>query len=100
MSLKIHFIGIGGIGISALAKFMAGDGHTISGSDIRQSEITDELALKFGANDLGSTMMEENVVASAGVTNQMNQEEMIKLIRDIGEFPAKRDTAYNILEKF
>jgi len=49
VSLKIHFIGIGGIGISALAKFMAGDGHTISGSDIRQSEITDELALKFGA---------------------------------------------------
>ncbi len=47
--MKIHFIGIGGIGISALAKFMAGEGHTISGSDIRQSEITDELALKFGA---------------------------------------------------
>lgn len=47
--MNIHFIGIGGIGISALAKFMAGDGHTISGSDIRQSEITDELALKFGA---------------------------------------------------
>ncbi len=36
------------------------------------------------ANDLGSTMMEENVVASAGVTNSMNQDEMIKLIRDIG----------------
>ena len=47
--MKIHFIGIGGIGISALAKFMAGEGHEISGSDIRQSEITDELALKFGA---------------------------------------------------
>ncbi len=47
--MRIHFIGIGGIGISALAKFMAGEGHTISGSDIRQSEITDELALKFGA---------------------------------------------------
>ena len=47
--MKIHFIGIGGIGISALAKFMAGNGHTISGSDIKQSEITDELALRFGA---------------------------------------------------
>ena len=47
--MKIHFIGIGGIGISALAKFMAGEGHAISGSDIRQSEITDELALKYGA---------------------------------------------------
>ncbi len=47
--MKIHFIGIGGIGISALAKFMAGEGHDISGSDIRQSEITDELAIKYGA---------------------------------------------------
>ncbi|WP_201353767.1 UDP-N-acetylmuramate--L-alanine ligase [Hydrogenimonas urashimensis] len=47
--MRIHFIGIGGIGISALAKFMAGEGHAISGSDIRQSEITDELALKYGA---------------------------------------------------
>jgi len=47
--VRIHFIGIGGIGISALAKFLAGEGHSISGSDIRQSEITDELALKYGA---------------------------------------------------
>ncbi len=47
--MKIHFIGIGGIGLSALAKFLAGRGHTISGSDMRQSEITDDLALNYGA---------------------------------------------------
>ena len=47
--MKIHFIGIGGIGLSALAKFLANDGHQISGSDIKQTEITDELALNFGA---------------------------------------------------
>lgn len=47
--MKIHFIGIGGIGLSALAKLLANDGHQISGSDIRQSEITDDLALNFGA---------------------------------------------------
>ena len=45
--MKIHFIGIGGIGLSALAKFLARDGHRISGSDIKQSEITDDLALNF-----------------------------------------------------
>ncbi|HHD83816.1 MAG TPA: dehypoxanthine futalosine cyclase, partial [Campylobacteraceae bacterium] len=59
-----------------------------------------QLALLFGANDLGSTMMEENVVAAAGAVNRMNQEEMIRLIEDIGEIPAKRDTAYNILEVY
>ncbi len=47
--MKIHFIGIGGIGLSALAKFLSGQGHTISGSDIRQTEITNDLATNFGA---------------------------------------------------
>lgn len=47
--MKIHFIGIGGIGLSALAKFLYNDGHTISGSDIKQTEITNDLALNFGA---------------------------------------------------
>ncbi len=46
---KIHFIGIGGIGLSALAKFLANDGHKISGSDIKQSEITNDLATNFDA---------------------------------------------------
>jgi UDP-N-acetylmuramate--alanine ligase len=46
---KIHFIGIGGIGLSALAKFLANDGHKISGSDIKQTEITDDLATNFHA---------------------------------------------------
>lgn len=48
-SQKIHFIGIGGIGLSALAKFLANDGHKISGSDIKQTEITNDLATNFHA---------------------------------------------------
>jgi len=47
--VNIHFIGIGGIGLSALAKFLANDGHKISGSDIKQSEITNDLAMNFNA---------------------------------------------------
>jgi len=47
--MRIHFIGIGGIGLSALAKFLDNDGHTISGSDIKQSEITNDLAVNFHA---------------------------------------------------
>ncbi|RLA71069.1 MAG: UDP-N-acetylmuramate--L-alanine ligase [Epsilonproteobacteria bacterium] len=46
---KIHFIGIGGIGLSALAKFLSNDGHKISGSDIKQTEITNDLATNFDA---------------------------------------------------
>jgi len=41
--MKVHFIGIGGIGLSALARFLNNDGHEISGSDMKDSPITKEL---------------------------------------------------------
>ncbi len=72
----------------------------IQSSWVTQGSYIGQMALKFGANDLGSTMMEENVVAAAGATNCMNQDEMIQLIKDVGENPAKRNTAYEILERF
>ncbi|SHO80281.1 Menaquinone via futalosine step 3 [hydrothermal vent metagenome] len=72
----------------------------IQSSWVTQGSYIGQMALCFGANDLGSTMMEENVVSSAGAKNEMNQNDMITLIRDLDEYPAKRDTAYNILERF
>lgn len=70
----------------------------IQSSWVTQGSHIGQLALLFGANDLGSTMMEENVVSSAGACYSMNKDEMIKLIRDIDEIPAKRNTAYEMLE--
>lgn len=84
----------------AVSRLYLDNFQNIQASWVTQGSYIGQLALMFGANDLGSTMMEENVVAAAGVTNQMNQKQMIELIEDIGEIPAKRDTAYNILEKF
>ena len=74
--------------------------RNIQSSWVTQGSHVGQLALLFGANDLGSTMMEENVVAAAGARNSMNQQEMITLIKDIGEKPAKRNTAYQILERY
>ncbi len=84
----------------AVARLYLDNFKNIQSSWVTQGSYIGQLALKFGANDLGSTMMEENVVSAAGVTNSMNQEQMIELIKNIGENPAKRDTAYNILERF
>ncbi|MFK5882166.1 MAG: dehypoxanthine futalosine cyclase [Sulfurospirillum sp.] len=84
----------------AVSRLYLDNFKNIQSSWVTQGSYIGQLALLFGANDLGSTMMEENVVSAAGVQNRMNQEEMIKLIKDIDEFPAKRDTAYNILERF
>lgn len=72
----------------------------IQSSWVTQGSYIGQLALNFGANDLGSTMMEENVVKAAGASNRMNQEEMIRLIKDSGGNPGKRNTAYEILEKY
>ena len=84
----------------AIARLFLDNIKNIQSSWVTQGSYIGQLALLYGANDLGSTMMEENVVKSAGVINKMNQQEMIKLIKDIGEIPAKRDTNYNILEVF
>jgi cyclic dehypoxanthinyl futalosine synthase len=84
----------------ALSRLYLDNFQNIQSSWVTQGSYIGQMALKFGANDLGSTMMEENVVAAAGASNAMNQDEMIRLIKDIGENPAKRDTAYNILERF
>lgn len=69
--------------------------QNIQSSWVTQGSYIGQLALLFGANDLGSTMMEENVVAAAGARNSMNQQEMINLIRDLGEIPANIATYNN-----
>ena len=84
----------------AVARLYLDNFPNIQSSWVTQGSYIGQMALKFGANDLGSTMMEENVVSAAGATNSMNQKQMIDLIRDIGENPAKRDTAYNTLERY
>jgi cyclic dehypoxanthinyl futalosine synthase len=84
----------------AVARLFLDNVPNIQSSWVTQGSYIGQMALLFGANDLGSTMMEENVVSAAGAANSMNQAEMIELIRDVGENPAKRNTAYKILERF
>jgi len=56
-----------------------------------------EVALRFGADDFGSTMIEENVVASTGVSYRVSKEEIIRAIKNAGFLPAQRNTYYEIL---
>ncbi len=56
-----------------------------------------QLALFFGANDMGSIMMEENVVSAAGTTYKLSDREICRLIRDAGWTPAQRDQYYHVL---
>jgi len=57
-----------------------------------------QLALFFGANDMGSVMMEENVVSAAGTTYRLNESEIRRLITDAGWRPQKRDYYYRPID--
>ena len=59
-----------------------------------------QLALMFGANDMGGAMMEENVVSAAGTTYRLEVRELCRLIRDAGWVPAQRDQYYNVVKRW
>ena len=72
----------------------------LQGSWVTQGQSIGQLTLAFGADDLGSIMLEENVVRAAGTAYQMSIEKMTDLIRTTGKIPAQRNTQYEILKTF
>jgi len=69
--------------------------RNIQGSWVTMGKKVGQLSLLFGANDLGSTMIEENVVSSAGCSHKMDEDDLISIIKDAGLLPCKRDTFYS-----
>ncbi len=69
----------------------------LQGSWLTTGKEAGQLTLHMGADDLGSVMLEENVVSSAGARHRSNRQELIDLIRAAGRVPAQRDTLYNHL---
>jgi len=86
--------------VLALSRIVLDNVPNIQVSWVTQGPKVAQIALSFGANDFGSTMMEENVVASAGAHFRMGKDEIIALIRDAGFHPAQRNTAYKIIKNF
>ena len=73
---------------------------SVQASWVTQGLRMGQVALAFGANDMGSTMIEENVVAAAGVRNQCDVPEMVRLIRAAGRVPVQRDTLYREVRRY
>jgi cyclic dehypoxanthinyl futalosine synthase len=69
----------------------------LQGSWLTTGKTAGQLTLHMGADDLGSVMLEENVVSSAGAKHRTNRLELLSLIRSAGRVPAQRDTLYNHL---
>ncbi|MCX5901027.1 MAG: dehypoxanthine futalosine cyclase [Proteobacteria bacterium] len=84
----------------ALSRIYLDTIDNIQGSWVTQGKDIGQMTLFFGANDLGSIMLEENVVRAAGSSNCITEAEMVELIRRAGKKPAQRDTQYAIVKTY
>src|SRR3990170_918930 len=78
----------------SISRLMLDNFDNIQASWVTQGAKVAQLSLFFGANDMGSTMIEENVVKAAGVSFRMSEGEIRRLIEDAGFKPVKRNTFY------
>ncbi|HZM05063.1 MAG TPA: cyclic dehypoxanthinyl futalosine synthase [Candidatus Saccharimonadales bacterium] len=81
----------------ALSRIYLDNFPSVQSSWVTQGPEIGQVALKFGANDLGSIMIEENVVSQAGTTYRMGVADMRRLIEDLGYEAHQRDNWYNLL---
>ena len=81
----------------SLSRIFLDNVPNIQSSWVTQGKEIGQVALKFGANDMGSTMIEENVVRAAGAYGCTTRTEIERLIRDAGYVPHQRDTLYNLV---
>jgi cyclic dehypoxanthinyl futalosine synthase len=82
----------------AISRLFLDNIHSIGSSWVTMGPRIGELGLHFGANDMGSVMMEENVVSAAGTTYCLSEPVLCHLIRDAGFTPAQRDNRYEFLK--
>jgi cyclic dehypoxanthinyl futalosine synthase len=81
----------------ALSRIYLDNFENVQSSWVTQGPQIGQVALKFGANDLGSIMIEENVVSQAGTTFKLTVEDMHRLIKELGYEPHQRDNWYRLV---
>jgi cyclic dehypoxanthinyl futalosine synthase len=84
--------------MQALSRIYLDNLPSVQSSWVTQGLEIGQIALKYGANDLGSIMIEENVVSAAGTTFRMGVADMQRLIRDLGYEPRQRDNWYRLVD--
>jgi cyclic dehypoxanthinyl futalosine synthase len=83
--------------MQALARIFLDNFENVQSSWVTQGPGIGQVALKYGANDFGSVMMEENVVSSAGTTFRLDAAAIESLVRDAGYEPRRRNNWYELL---
>ena len=82
----------------ALSRIYLDNLPSVQSSWVTQGQEIGQIALRYGANDLGSIMIEENVVSAAGTTHRMEVADMQRLIIDLGLKPRQRDNWYRLVK--
>lgn len=83
--------------MQAISRIYLDNFENVQSSWVTQGPKIGQIALKYGANDFGSVMMEENVVSSAGTTFRLNRRDIERLITEAGYEPHRRNTWYQLL---
>jgi len=83
----------------AIARIVLENVPNLQSSWVTMGHKVGQIALRFGANDYGSLMMEENVVSAAGTTHRTTLDEIDRLIRDAGYVPRRRRQDYSFIEE-
>lgn len=84
----------------AISRLFLDNIKNIQSSWVTMGPEVGKLSLRYGCNDFGSTMIEENVVSAAGATYKVNIQSILELIRETGNIPAQRNTKYEIIRMF
>ncbi|MGH7594440.1 MAG: dehypoxanthine futalosine cyclase, partial [Gemmatimonadales bacterium] len=83
----------------AMARIICSNVPNLQSSWVTMGLKVGQVALRFGANDFGSLMMEENVVSAAGTTHRATIAEMERAIRDAGYAPRRRRQDYSLIDE-
>jgi cyclic dehypoxanthinyl futalosine synthase len=81
----------------AVARIVLDNVDNLQASWVTQGPKVGAASLAFGVNDMGSTMIEENVVSAAGTVHHMNEPEIVAAVRDAGFTPVRRNMLYERL---
>jgi len=92
--------GVDYLRLLAVSRLYLDNVPSVQASWVTQGLRVGQVGLAFGANDMGSTMIEENVVKAAGVSHTITVDEMVRLIRAAGFTPVQRDTLYREVRRF
>jgi cyclic dehypoxanthinyl futalosine synthase len=95
--IRSSYNGPGYLRIIAISRIILNNIRNIQASILTVGKETGMLSLHAGANDLGSIMIEENVVSAAGASNRFNAEEIQSVIREAGFVPGRRNQKYEFI---